>query len=90
LDDERYRILVKEKGKTMKTTKGRRQLINDALASGMTVRERDGRCDISTGKTYRSVGITIWEDGVATRNDVEPSSCLSIRTIKQMRGILGL
>jgi hypothetical protein len=74
----------------METTRSMRRLIDDAKARGLTVREREQFCDINRGKTLRSLGIRIWPDGTATRNDIELSLCLAIRTQKQMREILGL
>jgi hypothetical protein len=74
----------------MKTTKARRQLINDAKAAGYRVNESPASCSISTGKTNRSVGLVIWEDGKATRLDIDHAYCLAIRTVKEMRSTLGL
>ena len=74
----------------MKTTPTRRKLIADAQAKHFTVVESETCVRISTGKTYRSLGVTIWPDGTATRNDIDFSQCLCIRTVKAMRELLGL
>jgi len=74
----------------MNATKGIRAIINDAKARGLRVEEDQMRCLISTGKTNRSVGIVIYEDGTACRCDVSLEQCLAIRSQREMRSILGL
>ena len=78
------------KGTTMNATKGIRAIINDAKARGLRVEEEQTRCLISTGKTNRSVGIVIYENGTACRSDVSLELCLVIRTQREIRSILGL
>jgi hypothetical protein len=65
-------------------------MIDDAKAKGLRVDERPHCVRIWTGKTCRSVGITMWEDGTATRADISLSETNIIRTIKAMRQLLGL
>jgi len=74
----------------MNATKGIRAIINDAKARGLRVEEEQTRCLISTGKTNRSVGIVIYENGTACRSDVSLELCLVIRTQREIRSILGL
>ena len=74
----------------MDTTKGIRAIISDAKSRGFRVEESATRCMISTGKTSRAVGIMICEDGVAYRSDIDLSLCLTIRSQREMRSILGL
>jgi hypothetical protein len=74
----------------MKTTAQRRKLIEEARVRGLTVRETNSCVHILTGKTFKSVGITLWPDGTATRSDIDFQLCTTIRTIKLMRIILGL
>ena len=71
-------------------SKGIRSIIEDAKARGLRVEESGTRCLISTGKTSRSVGIVICEDGTAYRSDVQLDHCLTIRRHHEMRSILGL
>jgi len=74
----------------MNATKGIRAIINDAKARGLRVEEEQTRCLISTGKTNRSVGIVIYENGTASRSDVSLELCLAIRSQREIRSILGL
>lgn len=74
----------------MTTSKGIRKIIDDATSRGMGVEESDHKCVIRTGKDRRSVGIVICEDGTAYRADVPLELCLSIRTQREMRSVLGL
>ena len=74
----------------MKTTPKRRKMINDSIKEGYTVVEKEFGVDINVGKTRRSVGITLWPDGTATRNDCDLTICAAIRTVKEMRKCLGL
>jgi len=74
----------------MIATKGIRKLINDATARGLRVEESEMRCIISTGKTSRAVGLVIYEDGTAFRSDVRLDLCMTIRSQRDMRAILGL
>ena len=74
----------------MNATKGIRAIINDAKARGLRVEESQTRCLVSTGKTNRAVGIVICEDGKAYRSDIDLSLCLTIRSQREMRAILGL
>jgi len=74
----------------MNATKGIRAIINDAKARGLRVEEAQMRCLVSTGKTNRAVGVMIYEDGTAYRSDIDLSLCLTIRSQREMRSILGL
>lgn len=74
----------------MNASKGIRKLIDEATARGMSVAESGSRCVIRTGKTHRSVGIVICENGTAYRSDVPLALCLTIRSQREMRAILGL
>ena len=74
----------------MQTTPHRRRMINDAIAKGYTIVEGWNSVNINTGKTRRSVGITLWLDGTATRNDVDLTVATAIRTVKDMRKCLNL
>jgi hypothetical protein len=74
----------------MNATKGIRAIINDAKARGLRVEESQMRCLVSTGKTNRAVGVMIYEDGTAYRSDIDLSLCLTIRSQREMRSILGL
>lgn len=74
----------------MNATKGIRAIINDAKARGLRVEESQMRCLVSTGKTNRAVGVMIYEDGTAYRSDIDLSLCLTIRSQREMRAILGL
>jgi len=74
----------------MNATKGIRAIINDAKARGLRVEESQTRCLVSTGKTNRAVGVMICEDGTAYRSDIDLSLCLTIRSQREMRAILGL
>lgn len=74
-----------------KFSRGIESLISDAEKAGLVVIPMpDGSVVIRKGKSPKSVGITIWPDGTATRSDVDLALASSIRTVKQMRGILGL
>lgn len=65
------------------------RIIEDAQEKGLNViRHSDGTVSINKGK--RGVGIRIFQDGVAVRNDVDLTIAIAIRTQKQMREILGL
>lgn len=72
----------------MNASRGIRKLIDDAKAAGLKVREEHNYVDIKRKRP--SLGLVIFEDGVAVRNDVDLSVCTAIRTQKQMRKILGL
>lgn len=74
----------------MDASKGIRKIINDATARGLHVEESGTRCVIRTGKTWRSVGVVICENGTAYRSDVPLELCLTIRTQREIREILGL
>ena len=74
----------------MNATKGIRAIINDAKARGLRVEESQMRCLVSTGKTNRAVGVMIYEDGTAYRSDIDLSLCLTIRSQREMRSILGI
>lgn len=74
----------------MKTTPGIRRIIDDAVARGYHVTETSQNCMIRTGKTARSVGLVIWETGHAYRSDVRLDHCVTIRSQKVMRSILGI
>lgn len=74
----------------MNASKGIRKIIDDATARGMSVDESDTRCVIRTGKTFRSVGVVICENGTAYRADVPLELCLTIRSQREIREILGL
>lgn len=74
----------------MNTTKAIRKLIDDAIAAGHEVEESAYEVRIPPLKRGR-VGITIYQDGTALRNDVPDLSLLTtIRTQKQMRKLLDL
>lgn len=76
----------------MISDRAKRQLIVEAIAAGFVVEmlPNSDIVNIRRGKTYRSVGVTIWGDGIATRSDIRHDLCLAIRTVKQVRQILGL
>jgi hypothetical protein len=73
----------------VKTSKQLRRLINDALNAGHEIREETTLIRIFPLKRGRP-GIDIWGDGTATRNDIDLSLTLTIRTQKVMREILDL
>lgn len=81
----------KEKEKE-KRSPGIEKIIKDAKAKGYIVREHrfTNAVDIRKGTTRYSIGITIWEDGTATRSDVYLTVASTIRTQKEMRKTLGL
>lgn len=72
----------------MTTTRERRRMINDAKRLGMIVAESATGCVIKRGP--RSAGIILWPNGTATRTDVDLQAATAIRTVKAMRGVLGM
>lgn len=73
----------------MNTTKAMRQLIDDAIAAGYKVEESIYAVRIPAKRRF-GIGITIYPNGTAVRNDVDISFVNAIRTQKQMRKLLGL
>lgn len=74
----------------MTTSPGIARIIEEAKERGFIIQELPHGSGVNINKTRRGVGITIWADGTATRNDVDLHLTMTIRTHKAMRRILGL
>ena len=67
--------------------RGFKQIIKDAKTRGYIVKENNyGSVDINVSP--RGLGVRLWPDGSATRNDVENHLALTIRTQKEIRKVL--
>lgn len=66
------------------------KLVQAATAKKLNVRRDGDTIYIRRGKTSRSIGICIWPDRTAVRTDVDLGVTTVIRTIKQMKKILGI
>lgn len=75
---------------TMKLPAKINELINLATERGLYVTERNSSVTIRTGKTQRSRGIVIWDNGTANRTDCDLSVATSIKSVQVMKEILGL
>lgn len=68
-------------------TVARRKLVEESVKKGLVVRY-DGKT-VNINKTARGVGITLWEDGSITRNDVmlELAANMTLRVARQVLGL---
>lgn len=64
------------------------RLIEDARAAGYEITDANALCRIRVSP--KGIGLDLWADGTATRNDVQLDLALTIRSAAQMREILGL
>ena len=57
---------------------------------GLQVDGQGSRILVRTGKSNRSVGLYLSEDGTAYRSDVDLSITTTIRTVAQAKQVLGI
>jgi hypothetical protein len=66
------------------------QIAKDAEKKGWQIRRFPCHTAITRGKSARSIGVVLWEDGTAHRSDVPLDAAKNLRSIKAIREILDL